>query len=89
MSRPSQAPDAAPAMSDATGGEAAGHALDLLQVGADDEAVLDRELLVGQVVDGLLGVGVGVEDAERLRELEREDLRHAASLLTTTAAQAL
>ena len=35
-------------------GEATGDPLDLLEVGADDQAVLHRELVVGEEVDGLL-----------------------------------
>src|SRR6478609_947360 len=50
---------------DPTPREPRGDALDLLEVGADDEDVLDRELLVGQGVDGPLGVFVLLVDAER------------------------
>ena len=48
------------------------HPLDRLQFGADDRQILDLELLVRQVVDGLLGIGVGVEDPHRLGELQLE-----------------
>ena len=45
-------------------GEAAGHALDLLEVRADDQTVLHGELVVGEEVDGLLCLLVLLVDAE-------------------------
>ncbi len=53
-------------------GEPTGDALDLLEVGADDQAVLHRELVVGEVVDGLLCLLVLLVDAEGQREVEGE-----------------
>ena len=53
-------------------GETACDALDLLEVGADDHAVLDREALVGEVVDGPLGIRVVVVHTQGLRELQAE-----------------
>ena len=52
--------------------EPGGDALDLLEVGADDEAVLDRELLVGQGVHGLLRICVLLEDTEGQRVVQGE-----------------
>ena len=52
--------------------EPAGDPLDPLQVGADDHALLDRELVVGEEVDGLLRRGVLVVHRQRLRELQLE-----------------
>ena len=54
-------------------GASAEHALDGLEVGADDGEVLHLELLVGEVVDGALRLVVGVVDADGLGELELEE----------------
>ena len=53
----------------------AGDPLDLLEVGADDHAVLDRELVVGEEVDGVLRLVVLVEDPERHGVLQGQAVR--------------
>src|SRR4051794_354748 len=53
-------------------GEPARDALDLLEVGSDDQAVLDRELVVGQEVHRLLRLLVLLVDAQGEGELEGE-----------------
>src|SRR5690606_17988143 len=63
------------------GREPAGHPLDLLEVGADDEHVLHREVVVGEVIDDPLGGRVVVVDAQGLRELQPQGVLQVRQVL--------
>ena len=68
--RPIHRPETQPAERDLAVGQPAGDPLDLLEVGADDQAVLHGELVVGEEVDRLLGLLVALVDAQRHRVVE-------------------
>ena len=63
-----------------------------LRIGAHDQQVLDRELLVGEVVDRALRLLVGVVDGQRLGVVEVETVAagadgvHASSLAPASTA---
>ena len=77
-SSPVDRPDCTPEAITVPQSAATEHPLDRLQLGADDGQVLHLELLVGQVVDGPLGLGVAVVDPHRLGEAELEQRTWAA-----------